>query len=105
MSEVSPTQLAAYVSGGAFVLAFVFGAVGAKTSFCTMGAVADWVNMGDTSRLRMWLLAIAIAILGANALYLAGVVDLSKSIYQAPRFTWLSYLVGGGLFGDRKSVV
>lgn len=99
MSEVTPAQLAPYVSGGAFVLAFVFGAVGAKTNFCTMGAVSDWVNMGDTSRLRMWLLAIAVAILGANALHLAGLVDLSKSIYQAPRFTWLSYLVGGGLFG------
>jgi uncharacterized membrane protein YedE/YeeE len=99
MSEVSPAQLAPYVSGGAFVLAFIFGAVGAKTNFCTMGAVSDWVNMGDTSRLRMWLLAIAVAILGANALHLAGLVDLSRSIYQAPRFTWLSYLVGGGLFG------
>ncbi len=99
MSEVSPAQLVPYVSGGAFVLAFIFGAVGAKTNFCTMGAVSDWVNMGDTSRLRMWLLAIAVAILGANALHLAGLVDLSKSIYQAPRFTWLSYLVGGGLFG------
>ncbi len=99
MSEVSPAQLAPYVAGGAFALAFVFGAVGAKTNFCTMGAVSDWVNMGDTSRLRMWLLAIAVAILGANALHLAGVVDLSKSLYQAPRFTWLSYLVGGGLFG------
>lgn len=99
MTEASTAQLAAYVTGGAFVLAFVFGAIGAKTNFCTMGAVSDWVNMGETSRLRMWLLAIAVAILGANALHLAGVVDLSKSIYQAPRFTWLSYLVGGFLFG------
>ncbi|MEX2458168.1 MAG: hypothetical protein WD770_04210, partial [Actinomycetota bacterium] len=40
--------LAAYVSGGAFVLAFIFGAVANKTNFCTMGAVSDWVNMGDT---------------------------------------------------------
>lgn len=99
MSEVSPAQLAPYVSGGAFALAFIFGAVGAKTNFCTMGAVSDWVNMGDTGRLRMWLLAIAVAILGANALHLAGLVDLSKSIYQVPRLTWLSYVVGGGLFG------
>ena len=88
-----------YVVGGAFLLAFVFGAVGNKTDFCTMGAVSDWVNMGDTSRLRMWLLAIAVAILGSSALHLAGVVDLSKSIYPGPNFTWLSYLVGGFLFG------
>lgn len=99
MSEANAAQLAITVAGGAFALAFVFGAVAAKTSFCTMGAVSDWINMGDTGRLRMWLLAIAIAILGANALYLAGVVDLSKSIYQGPRLIWLSHLLGGFLFG------
>ena len=47
----------------------------------------------------MWLLAIAVALLGSSALQLAGVVDLSKSIYQGPNFTWLSYIVGGFLFG------
>ncbi|MCC7483868.1 MAG: YeeE/YedE family protein [Burkholderiales bacterium] len=64
-----------------------------------MGAVSDWVNMGDTGRMRMWLLAIAVAIIGSNALALAGIVDLSKSIYTGSNFTWLSYLVGGLLFG------
>src|SRR5438309_6559717 len=64
-----------------------------------MGAVSDWVNMGDLSRMRMWLLAIAVAVLGASALQLTGVVDLSKSIYPGPSFTWLSYIVGGFLFG------
>lgn len=97
--EPTPAQLAPYVAWGAFALAFVFGAVGAKTNFCTMGAVSDWVNMGDTGRLRMWLLAIAVAILGSNALHLAGLIDLSKSIYLGANFTWLSYLVGGFLFG------
>ncbi|MSP97272.1 MAG: YeeE/YedE family protein [Betaproteobacteria bacterium] len=64
-----------------------------------MGAVSDWVNMGDTGRMRMWLLAIAVAILGTNGLHLAGAIDLSKSIYQSPNFNGLSYVVGGFLFG------
>src|SRR3989440_2019241 len=64
-----------------------------------MGAVSDWVNMGELSRMRMWLLAIAVALLGSSALALAGVVDFSKSIYTSPNFTWLSYIVGGFLFG------
>jgi uncharacterized membrane protein YedE/YeeE len=64
-----------------------------------MGAVSDWVNMGDLARMRMWLLAIAVALLGASALQLAGVIDLSKSIYTTPNLTWLSHLVGGFLFG------
>ena len=96
---MSPAQLVPYVTGGAFALAFVFGAVANKTNFCTMGAVSDWVNMGETSRFRMWLLAIAVAILGSTALAAAGLVDFSKSIYTTPNFTWLSYLVGGFLFG------
>jgi len=97
--ETTPAQLAPWVTGGAFVLAFIFGAVGNKTHFCTMGAVSDWVNMGDLSRMRMWLLAIAVAVLGAAALEAAGLVDYSKSIYTSANFTWLSYLVGGFLFG------
>src|SRR5262245_1923100 len=64
-----------------------------------MGAVSDVVNMGDWNRMRMWLLAIAVAIAGATALQLAGWIDVSKTIYAAPRFTWLSYIVGGLLFG------
>ncbi|HZE62047.1 MAG TPA: YeeE/YedE family protein [Burkholderiales bacterium] len=99
MTEANPAALVPYVTGGAFLLAFIFGAVGNKTHFCTMGAVSDWVNMGDLSRMRMWLLAIAVAILGATGLQLAGLVDLSKSIYPGPNFTWLSYIVGGLLFG------
>ena len=97
--EQNPAQLATYVTWGAFVLAFVFGGVGNKTNFCTMGAVSDWVNMGSFNRMRMWLLAIGVAILGANGMQLAGLVDLSKSIYPGPNFTWLSYIVGGFLFG------
>ena len=99
MSEQTPAMLVPYVLGGAFLLAFVFGAVANKTSFCTMGAVSDWVNLGDSGRMRMWALAIGVAILGANGLHLAGAIDLSKSIYQAPNLHWLSHLVGGLLFG------
>ena len=64
-----------------------------------MGAVSDIVNIGTWTRMRMWLFAIAVAIIGAQALQLAGLVDLGKSIYTTPRFAWLGNLVGGALFG------
>jgi uncharacterized membrane protein YedE/YeeE len=93
------SHLGSIVALGGFVLAFVFGAVANRTNFCTMGAVSDVVNMGSWARMRMWLLAIAVAILGTHALQLAGLIDLSKSIYVRPNFTWLSYILGGFLFG------
>jgi len=83
----------------AFGLGATFGALSQKTHFCTMGAVADIINMEDWSRMRMWLLAIAVAILGSAALHAAGIVDLGKSVYRTPTLTWLSHLVGGLLFG------
>jgi len=92
-------DLASAVAWGGFALAFVFGAIGHKANFCTMGAVSDMVNMGDWSRMRMWLLSIAVAILGANALHILGYVDLSKSVYQNPNFTWFAYIFGGLIFG------
>ena len=99
MAEPNPVALASTVVWGAFALAFLFGAVANKTNFCTMGAVSDVVNMDDWNRMRMWLLAIAVATAGASALQLAGLVDLSKTIYTSPRLTWLSTILGGALFG------
>ena len=99
MNEVNPAAVATTVAWGGFALAFIFGAVANRTNFCTMGAVSDLVNMGDWGRMRMWLLAIAVAILGSNALQLAGVLDLSKSIYTGSNFIWLSHIVGGFAFG------
>ena len=88
-----------YVALWAFLTAMVFGAVVYKTNFCTMGAVSDWVNMGDKGRLRAWFLAIGIAILGAQGLQAVGLVDLGKSIYLTSNFGWLGHLVGGLCFG------
>lgn len=92
-------NLASLVVWGGFALAFIFGAIASKTNFCTMGAISDVVNMGHWGRLRMWMLAIAVAIIGTNLLYLAGWIDLSKSLYQRPVVPWLSLLLGGTLFG------
>jgi uncharacterized membrane protein YedE/YeeE len=91
--------LPAVVTGGSFLLAFVFGAVGQRVNFCTMGAISDAANFGDWRRMRMWALAIAVAIAGAAGLQEAGLVDLAKSIYTGPRVAWLSMIVGGFTFG------
>ncbi len=83
----------------AFAIGTVFGAAAQRSNFCTMGAVADILLMGDWTRLRMWALAAAVAIAGSTWLQLAGLIDVHESIYTAQRLQWLSHLVGGGLFG------
>jgi len=97
--DATASNLAPIVLWGGFVLAFIFGLVGNKTNFCVMGAVSDVVNIGHWGRMRMWLLAIAVAMLGTGLLSYTGQVDLAKSIAQRPTLAWLSLLVGGLCFG------
>ncbi len=99
MTEAELPQLTAQVLWAAFALAAAFGAVAQRTHFCTMGAIADVVNFGDWTRMRMWLLAIGVATTGFAALVALGLVDAADSVYTGPRFIWLSNVVGGVLFG------
>jgi len=80
-------------------LGVIFGFIGSKTNFCTMGAVSDVVNMGSWGRMRAWFLAIAVAIIGTNLLAYNGLLDLSKTIYTGSSFPILIFIVGGLTFG------
>lgn len=90
------------VLGLVFCVALIMGAVTSKTNFCTMGGVSDWVNMGDTGRIRAWWLAIAVAITGLVLLQAAAIVSLPDNTlppYRTTEFAWLRYILGGILFG------
>lgn len=87
-----------------FGLAFAFGIIASKSNFCTMGALSDIVNMGHWGRMRMWLLAIATAIIGTTALSVTGLIELDKSIYLRPTLGILSPIVGGLAFGIGMSL-
>ena len=84
-----------------FAIALIMGAVVNKTNFCTMGAVSDWVNMSDTGRMRAWILAIAVGVLGVTALEAAGLVNVTGTFppYRQTNFVWLENVLGGALFG------
>jgi len=85
----------------AFGIAVIMGAVVNKTSFCTMGAVSDWVNMGDMNRLRTWFLAIAVALFGVVLLEANQAVAIDPSLppYRNANFAWLRFIIGGLIFG------
>jgi len=94
VAQAAQSVTASVVAGG-FVIATLFGAIANRTNFCTMGALSDVVVMGHWSRLRMWLLAMAVAILGTGALATSGQINLASTVVQRPSLTWLSLLVGG----------
>jgi uncharacterized membrane protein YedE/YeeE len=84
-----------------FALAVVMGAIVNKTNFCTMGAVSDWVNMDDKGRMRSWLFAIAVALLGVTILESLGLANTDNAFppYRSGNLIWAENILGGFLFG------
>lgn len=84
---------------GTLALSMVLGAVMQASHFCTMGAISDAVLMQDTSRLKQWALAAAVAMLGFAAMQGAGWIDPRNTLYASDKWLWLSAWTGGFLFG------
>lgn len=99
MQEVDVVALGHQVLWATFALSVVFGLIAQKTHFCTMGAVGDIVNIGDWSRMRMWALAMGVAMLGFNGMVAAGWIDPARTFYTQARVPWLSLALGGLMFG------
>lgn len=96
MTELATSTIAGI---GGFAVGLVFGAVAQYTNFCTMGGISDLVLMGDGRRFRAWVLAIAVAIAGTQALHFAGALNVNESIYLSSNLGWLGAIVGGLMFG------
>lgn len=67
--------------------------------FCTLGAIEDALYAGDDTRLRMWIAAIGVAIIGSFALIGAGALNPAETIYLAVSFQPVASAIGGVLFG------
>jgi len=80
-------------------LGAAFGFVARRGRFCTLGAIEDSVYSNDTRRLRTWLLAIGVAIVGVHLLEAYGELDLTKSIYTGSRLELGALILGGLIFG------
>ena len=96
------TELAALtkeVLGAFFLGGLLLGIITQRTHFCTMGAISDVVHMGDWTRVRQWVSAIGVAMIGFAALSDLGLINPAKTLYASSRLMWLSTLVGGLMFG------
>ena len=90
---------ASWLAISGLVIGSIFGFAVCKTNFCAMGSISDIVAFGDYRRFRSWMLAAAIAIVGAQLLDVTGVVALRGSMYLSPSLNWVGAIVGGLMFG------
>lgn len=89
----------AVVAWGGAAIGLVFGFVGQRTGFCLTSALRALWTGGERHGLRLFAVALAVAVLGSQALDAAGLVSLDRSIYRQPALAWPVTAVGGLLFG------
>jgi uncharacterized membrane protein YedE/YeeE len=92
-------ELRQQVIGLGLFIGIAFGAISQATRFCTLGAIADWVVVGNRARMQAWWVAMAAAVLATQALLVVGLLDNAASFYTASRLMWASNLIGGLVFG------
>src|SRR5690554_8175702 len=80
-------------------IGFVFGACGQITGFCLQrGLVQRWSGQ-DGYKLQGFAIALAVALAGTQLLDYTGQVNLSRSLYLMPSYSWLLLPLGGLMFG------
>jgi uncharacterized protein len=67
--------------------------------FCTLGAIEDALYADDDRRLRMWGVAIGVAIIGSHCAMALGWLNGPETAYLAQTWNPLGSIVGGLMFG------
>lgn len=67
--------------------------------FCTLGAIEDALYAGCRLRLRMWGLAIGVAICGTHFLVAQGLITMDHTLYLRLNWSPLGAILGGLIFG------
>ncbi|OIQ33470.1 MAG: YeeE/YedE family protein [Alphaproteobacteria bacterium MedPE-SWcel] len=93
LGEANTVALIGLVGGIALGLAARVG------RFCTLGAIEDLLYGSDDRRMRMWVLAIAVAIIGTHAAIAFGLFDSTTSAYLDRVWNPVGTIMGGLLFG------
>lgn len=96
MGDLDPRALALLTG---LAIGMAFGAVARWSGFCVRGAVEDALNTPDAPRLRGYLVAAIVALVGVEALAASGAIDLRKTIYLPGALPLGGAVLGGLLFG------
>lgn len=96
----------------AWLLALVGLGIGTTAGFfvrmarlCSFGAVEDAWMGGDTRRLRIFGLALGIALIGTQALVIGGILDPGQTTYTATALPLVAIGIGSVLFGIGMAMV
>jgi len=99
-------SLAAWVPGlGGFAIGAAAGFAVRHAKLCSFGAIEDALMGGDSRRLRIFGLALGIAILGTQALIIGGILDPGSTTYTSPALPLVSILIGSLIFGAGMALV
>ncbi|MGI3169253.1 YeeE/YedE family protein [Pseudooceanicola sp. C21-150M6] len=94
-----------YVSEATFVVCvgfvggLVLGLAARYGRFCTLGAIEDFLYSSDDRRLRMWGVAIGVAVITTHLAMSLGWLRSEETIYIARAWTPLGTVLGGLMFG------
>ena len=94
MESVSSGTVAALCGLG---IGAVVGAAALVSNFCALGAVADILFARDWRRMRAWMLAAGVALVGTQTLDSLGLIQID--LIRTPYILGLPALVGGICFG------
>lgn len=93
LGEANTTALLGLGGGIALGLAARIG------RFCTLGAIEDYLYGDDDRRLRMWAIAIGVAIIGCHLAMSFDALDGASTAYLDRVWNPLGSIVGGLMFG------
>ncbi len=67
--------------------------------FCTLGAIEDLLWSSDARRVRMWGLAVGVAVVGTQLFLFSGGIERAAIVLLNWQWNPVASLCGGGLFG------
>lgn len=93
LGEANTSALIGLIGGIALGLAARIG------RFCTLGAIEDVLYGADDRRLRMWAIAIGVAIIGVHMAQSSALFDIHQTTYLDRVWNPLATIIGGLMFG------
>ncbi|OYU47825.1 MAG: lipocalin [Rhizobiales bacterium PAR1] len=76
-----------------------------RARLCSFGAIESALAGGDWRRMKIFALALGIALGGTQILIAGGWLDPTKTTYVASRIPWLSIVIGALIFGLGMALV